>query len=98
MMLADVIDTYLARQRSLGMQFDSAGQLLHRFGRAVGERPIQEVTPGAILDFLKGNGALTATWMLKHRVLTGLYRFAVSRRRRWPKASVVCWACPAAWG
>ena len=23
---------------------------------------------------------------------------AVSRRRRWPKASVVCWACPAAWG
>ena len=79
MMLADVIDAYLTRQRSLGMRFDSAGQLLHCFGRAMGERPIQEVTPGAILDFLNGNGALTATWMLKHRVLTGLYRFAVSR-------------------
>jgi len=79
MMLADVIDAYLTRQRSLGMRFDSAGRLLHRFGRAMGERPIKEVTPGAILDFLNGNGALTATWMLKHRVLTGLYRFAVSR-------------------
>jgi len=79
MMLADVIDAYLTRQRSLGMRFDSAGQLLHRFGRAMGDRPIGEVTPGAILDFLNGNGALTATWTLKHRVLTGLYRFAVSR-------------------
>jgi hypothetical protein len=37
------------------------------------------VTPEAIIDFLNGNGALTATWTLKHRVLTGLYRFAVSR-------------------
>jgi integrase/recombinase XerD len=79
MMLADVIDAYLTRQQSLGMRFDSAGQLLHRFGRAMGDRPIEEVTPGAILDFLNGNRALTATWMLKHRVLTGLYRFAVSR-------------------
>jgi integrase/recombinase XerD len=79
MMLADVIDAYLTRQRSLGMRFESAGDLLHRFGRAMGERPIQQVTAEAILDFLNGNGALTATWVLKHRVLTGLYRFAASR-------------------
>ena len=78
-MLADVIDAYLTRQRSLGMRFDSAGQLLRRFGRAIGARPIQEVTPEAVLDFLNGRGALTATWTLKHKVLTGLYRFAVSR-------------------
>jgi integrase/recombinase XerD len=74
MMVTDVIDAYLTRQRSLGMRFESAGELLHRFGRAMGERPIQEVTAGAILDFLNGNGALTATWMLKHRVLTAWYR------------------------
>lgn len=79
MRLADVIDAYLTRQRSLGMRFDSAGQLLGRFSRAMGDRPIQEVTPEAILDFLNGGGTLTATWTLKHRVLTGLYRFAVSR-------------------
>jgi integrase/recombinase XerD len=69
MMVTDVIDSYLTHQRSLGMRFESAGELLHRFGRAMGERPIQEVTAGAVLDFLNGNGALTATWMLKHRVL-----------------------------
>ena len=79
MMLADVIDAYLTRQRSLGMRFDSAGQLLRRFSRAIGDRPIQEVTPEAVLDFLHGKGALTATWTLKYKVLTGLYRFAISR-------------------
>lgn len=78
-MVADVIEAYLTRQRSLGMRFESAGELLHRFGRAMGERPIEEVTAEAILDFLNGSGALTATWALKHRVLTGLYRFAISR-------------------
>lgn len=79
MMVTDVINAYLTRQRSLGMRFESAGELLHRFGRTMGERPIQDVTAAAILDFLNGNSALTATWMLKHRVLTGLYRFAVGR-------------------
>ena len=78
-MLADVIDAYLTHKRSLGMPFDSAGQLLHRFCRAMGERPVQEVAPEAVLDFLNGRGPLTATWMLKHKVLTGLYRFAISR-------------------
>ena len=79
MMLADVIDAYLTHKRALGTPFDSAGQVLHRFGRAMGERPIQEVTPVAILDFLNGSGTLTATWMLKRKVLVGLYRFAISR-------------------
>ena len=79
MRVADVVDAYLMRQRSLGMRFESAGQLLRRFSRAMGDRPIQEVTPEAVLDFLNGKGVLTATWTLKHRVLTGLYRFAVSR-------------------
>jgi integrase len=79
MRLADVVDAYLARQRSLGMRFDSAGQLLRRFSRAMGDRPIREVTPEAILDFLNVGGMVTATWTLKHKVLTGLYRFAISR-------------------
>lgn len=79
MKLIDVIDAYLARQRSLGMRFDSAGRLLHHFGREVGDSQIQDVTPEAVVAFLNGGGALTATWALKFRVLGGLYRFAISR-------------------
>ena len=56
MRLADVVDAYLTRQRSLGMRFESAEQLLRRFSRAMGDRPIQEVTSEAVLDFLNGNG------------------------------------------
>jgi integrase/recombinase XerD len=82
MRVADVVDAYLTRQRSLGMRFESAGQLLRRFSRAMGDRPIQEVTPEAVLDFLNGKGVLTATWTLKHRVLTGLYRCRQPRIRR----------------
>ena len=59
MKLADVIDAYLTRQRSLGMRFESAGRLLRRFSRAMGDRQIQEVTPEAVIDFLNGNGALS---------------------------------------
>lgn len=79
MRLADIVDAYLTRQRSLGMRFDSAGQLLRRFSREVGDRQIQEITPDAIIGFLNGGGVLTATWALKYRVLTGLYKFAISR-------------------
>lgn len=75
----DVIEAYLARQRSLGMLFNSADRLLHRFGRAVGDCEIQEVTPEVVVSFLNGNGPLTATWSLKFRVLSGLYRFAIGR-------------------
>jgi integrase len=79
MMLIDVIDAYLAKQRSPGMRFESAGHLLRQFCRAMGDPEIDEVTPEAVAEFLQGGTALTATWMLKYRVLTGLYRFAVSR-------------------
>lgn len=79
MTLTDVVDAYLTRQRSLGMRFESAGHLLRRFNRTMGDRKIDEVTPEAVADFLHGKGALSATWALKYKVLTGLYRFATSR-------------------
>ena len=79
MMLAYAIDAYLIKQRSLGMRFESAEQLLRRFCRGMGNPEIDEITPEAVAAFLHGTGALGATWMLKYRVLTGFYRFALSR-------------------
>jgi integrase/recombinase XerD len=79
MMLADVIDAYLIKQRSLGMRFESAEQLLRRFCRVMGNPEIDKISPEAVAAFLHGTGALSATWMLKYRVLTGFYRFALSR-------------------
>jgi integrase/recombinase XerD len=79
MKVTDVVDAYLTRQRSLGMRFEDAGRMLHQFSRVIGNPDINEVTPEAVAEFLRGEGNLSATWMLKYRVLTGLYRFAVGR-------------------
>jgi hypothetical protein len=59
MMLTDVIDAYLAKQRSLGMRFESAGDLLRRFCRAMGNPEIDEVSPETVAEFLHGRGALS---------------------------------------
>ncbi|WP_167391415.1 hypothetical protein [Mesorhizobium temperatum] len=45
MLLTNVVDAYLAKQRSLGMRFESAEILLRQFCRAIGNRDIAEVTP-----------------------------------------------------
>ena len=79
MTLAKVVDAYLAKQRSLGMRFESAEVLLRRFCRVMGNCDISEISADAVAAFLQGSGSLTATWMLRYRVLSGFYRFAVSR-------------------
>ncbi len=79
MNLRDIIDAYVARQRSLGRRFDSAELVLRHFGRAVGQPDIRQVTSDLVLAFLRGQGTLSATWALKYKILTGFYRFAITR-------------------
>jgi integrase/recombinase XerD len=64
MMLTTVIDAYVAKQRSLGMRFESGDVVLRRFCRAIGNRDIGEVTTQALEEFLQGSGPLSATWAL----------------------------------
>ena len=53
MTLKEVVDAYLNRQRSLGMRFESAGHLLCRFSRVMGNPELTEVTPEAVSVFLR---------------------------------------------
>jgi integrase len=80
MRLSEVIDAYIAMKTSLGMSFDSARTLLRQFSRELGNPTIGEVQPEAVAAFLRGRSALNATWALKYRVLSGFYKFALSRR------------------
>jgi integrase/recombinase XerD len=56
----------------------------------MGDPPIDYVCAEAVVNFLQGRGALSATWLLKYRVLSGLYRFAIGRghvdKSPWPVA------------
>src|SRR3984885_16054089 len=79
MKLSEVIDAYIEVKISLGVSFDSARRLLRQFSREVENPPIGEVQTEAVAAFLRGRGALNATWGLKYRILSGFYKFAISR-------------------
>jgi integrase/recombinase XerD len=79
MTLGEVIDAYVASQRARGVRFEGGRALLSQFCRTMGDPPIDQVRTEAVVNFLQGHGALSATWLLKYRILSGLYRFAVSR-------------------
>jgi integrase/recombinase XerD len=79
MRLIEVIDAYVTLQRSLGMRFEAGRKLLRQFSREMGNPHIGQVRPEAVANFLRGTGALSATWTLKFSVLSGFYRFAINR-------------------
>jgi site-specific recombinase XerD len=79
MTASDVIKAYLAARRAQGVQIRSGARALRQFARETGDRPLHEVTPQAVAAFLRGHGALSASWTTKFRLLTGLYRFALAR-------------------
>ena len=79
MRVGEVIDAYVAAKTSLGMSFESARRVLEHFSREIGNPLIGEVQPEAVVAFLRGRGALSATWALKYKILSGFYRFAISR-------------------
>lgn len=79
MTLGQVIDAYVALQRARGVRFKGGRALLNQFRREMGDPLIADVSAEAVVIFLQGRGVLSATWALKYRVLSGLYRFAISR-------------------
>ena len=79
MRVGEVIDAYVTLKTSLGMSFESPRRVLEQFSREIGNPPMGEVQAEAVAAFLRGRGALSATWALKYRILSGLYRFAISR-------------------
>jgi site-specific recombinase XerD len=76
---SDVITAYLATRRAQGVQIRSGARALRQFARETGDRPLHEVTLPAVITFLRGHGALSASWTTKFRLLAGLYRFALTR-------------------
>jgi site-specific recombinase XerD len=79
MKLIDAINSYVTLQQSKGMSFGLVSRILGRFSRNMGDLRIDEVRPQAVADFLQGTRPLSATWLLKYRVLSSFYRFAISR-------------------
>jgi site-specific recombinase XerD len=76
----EVVDAYLASRRALGVRLTRDARALRQFVRETGNVPLRDVTPEAVAGFLRGRGALSATWTRKYHMLIGLFRFAIARR------------------
>jgi len=72
MRVGEVVDAYVALKTSLGMSFVSPRRVLKQFAREIGNPPMGEVQAEAVAAFLRGGGALSATWALKYRILVRL--------------------------
>lgn len=79
MTLPALVSLYISHKRALGHRFRTEDAVLRSFCRAVGEGPLANVEAGPVLAFLNGNGPVTAYWVKKYHVLSGLYRFALAR-------------------
>jgi integrase/recombinase XerD len=79
MKLVELVNAYVTFKRSLGMRFATQPRVLRRFSRVLGDIEVCEVTPEAVRAFLDGDRSVTNTWFLNHKLLRGLFKFAISR-------------------
>lgn len=79
MRLSEIISLYVSHKRNLGHRFRTEEGILRSFCRALDNGPIATIETEAVLIFLKGNGQVTESWVKKYHVLSGLYRFSLSR-------------------
>lgn len=79
MTVLEVVDAYLASRRALGSRLVTGAKVLRQFVKETGSVSLHEVTPEAVASFLRGRGALSATWTMKYHLLVGLFRFAITR-------------------
>jgi integrase/recombinase XerD len=79
MTLTDAIDSYLTLKRSLGAVFSAETRILHSFGRALGDIPLDTIDRQATHSFCRGTGPPTRWWERKHQTLRGFFAYLVTR-------------------
>jgi hypothetical protein len=79
MKLSSATENYVALSRSLGAVFSVDARILRSFSRAVGDVPLQAITPEDCRRFCRGKGLPTRFWERKYQTLHGFFRYLVSR-------------------
>ncbi|MFH1259809.1 MAG: tyrosine-type recombinase/integrase [Elusimicrobiota bacterium] len=80
MNLFKAVTNYVAYHKTLGELFLTNERILKHFVRTVGQKAnLSDVKPKQVNKFLRGTGAVTATWHVKHQALRGFYCYLISR-------------------
>jgi integrase/recombinase XerD len=80
MTLGDIIASYIEQQRCLGKRFSAEATILAAFRSSVSDVPLLDIRPDMISRFVERDGTSHETRHKKYRVLSGLFRFAVTRQ------------------
>ena len=81
MSLEEIIASYIDQQRSLGKRYLAEANILAAFRRSVGDVPVRDIRSEMISRFVDRDGTGYEARNRKYRVLSGLFFFAVTRRR-----------------
>ncbi|HEX8813785.1 MAG TPA: tyrosine-type recombinase/integrase, partial [Terracidiphilus sp.] len=80
MTLADIIANYIEQQRCLGKRFTAEATILAAFRGSVSDVPLRDIRPDMISRFVDRGRTSDETRHKKYRVLSGLFRFAITRQ------------------
>jgi integrase/recombinase XerD len=80
MRLGDLIASYIKQQRCLGKRYLAGATILNAFRKSVGDLRLRNIHPEMIARFIDREGTSEETRSKKHGVLSGLFRFALTRR------------------
>src|SRR6266446_3315418 len=80
MNISTLVTHYVTFRRKLGERCNTTEEILRTFCRAVGPGTcVRQIRLKTVTRFLVGSGAITGSWHIRHSVLKGFFRFAVSR-------------------
>ena len=79
MMISKIVFKYISHKQALGQRFRSEAAILKSFCKVVGDGPMSNLDEETVRAFLYNNGPITVYCEKKHRVLSGLNRFAQAR-------------------
>ena len=79
MSLEHIIANYIAQQHSLGKRYSAEVTILAAFRLSVSDVRLRDIRPEMISRFVERGGTSDETRSKKFRVLSGLFRFAVTR-------------------
>lgn len=79
MTLTEAVEAYLTLKRALGAVFSAETRILHSFGRALGNIPLDTIDRQATHAFCRGKGPPTRWWERKHQALRGFFAYIVTR-------------------
>jgi integrase/recombinase XerD len=75
-----LVTHYVTFRRTLGERCNSTEEILRSFCRTLGPgMHVRQIRLKAVTGFLVGSGVITGSWHIRHSVLKGFFRFAVSR-------------------